>query len=76
MKELDISSYSVNFHDLEALRDVSWVGGQTRATGYEAHEQNAFLVRERLEHLPEPLHQLVGFLDLTVPATKHGTVQI
>ena len=61
-------TYPVNLHDLEALGDVGGVGGKTGTPRHEAHEENALLVVKRLEHLPEPLDELVGLVNLAIPA--------
>ena len=67
MAPTDECTYPVNFHDLEALRDVGGVGRQTRAPGDEAHEHDTFIIVERLKDLPEPLDELVRLIHLTVP---------
>ena len=55
---------------LEALGDVGWVDWESTASGHKAHKQDAFFITEALQHLPEPLDQLVRLLNLTVSEAR------
>lgn len=59
-------THPVHLHDLKPLRDVGRVGRQPRASGDEAHEEDSLLVGELLQGLPEPLHQRVLLVHLSV----------
>lgn len=59
-------THPVHLHDLEPLGDVGRVGGQPGASGHEAHEEDALLVGELVQRLPEPLDQRVLLVHLAV----------
>lgn len=59
-------THPIHLHDLEPLGDVGRVGGQPGASGHEAHEEDALLVGELVQGLPEPLDQRVLLVHLPV----------
>jgi len=62
--------YPVNLEYLEALSDVCRVHRQPTSSRHEPHEQNLLIVAQRLENLPEPLDEMMSFINLTVPTVN------
>ena len=68
--------YPVDLEYLKALSDVGRVHWQSTSSGNEPHEQDTLVVAERVENFPEPLNEVVGFIDLAVPTVNNRLPQL